>query len=167
VRVDSFAFLPRSFRALYDSAAPAAGEDEPVFTPFGPRLADATIALLSSAGLHAEGQDPFDAERERAEPTWGDPSWRAIPATAAQGTLGMTHLHVNERDILADHEVALPLRGLETLVMEGMVGTRTASHISVMGYQEAGLRGWRTETAPAIIDQLRDEGADGVVLAPV
>jgi hypothetical protein len=82
------AFLPRSFRGLYESASPAPGEERPVWTPFEPRLADARIALLSSAGLHVDGEQPaFDVERERREPTWGDPSWRAIPGDAMQGSL--------------------------------------------------------------------------------
>jgi hypothetical protein len=42
-----------------------------------------------------------------------------------------------------------------------------ASHYSVMGYQEAGLRVWRSETAPAIAERLRDERVDGLILAPV
>jgi hypothetical protein len=39
--------------------------------------------------------------------------------------------------------------------------------VSVMGYQQYGLKEWRTQTAPRIVDLLREEGADGVVLAPV
>jgi D-proline reductase (dithiol) PrdB len=168
VRVDSFAFLPRSFRGLYETATPAPGDDEPVWAPFEPRLAAARIALLSSAGLHVAGaQEPFDGERERREPTWGDPTWRAIPGDAPQGGLGMMHLHVNNEDVLADHEVALPLRALRALAEEGVVGNATATHLSVMGFQEAGLRGWREETAPAIVDVLRAEEADGLILAPV
>lgn len=168
MRVDSFAFLPRSFRVLYDSATPAPGDDEPVWAPFDVRLADSSIALLTSAGLHvAATQAPFDAERERREPTWGDPSWRVIPGDAAQGTLGMTHLHVNNDDVLADHEVALPMHGLRALAQEGVVGQAAASHVSVMGYQEAGARVWREQTAPAIVEHLRDERVHGLVLAPV
>jgi D-proline reductase (dithiol) PrdB len=168
MRVDSFAFLPRSFRPLYESASPAPGEDQPVWAPFGPRLAEARIALLTSAGLHVDGeQQPFDAARERREPTWGDPSWRVIPGDAPQGALAMTHLHVNSEDVLADHEVALPLRGLRALADGGVVGAATSTHVSVMGYQEAGLRTWREETAPAVVGHLRAERADGIVLAPV
>ena len=48
--VDSFVFLPRSFRSFYESPHPAAGEDHDVWTPFEKRLSEATIALLSSAG---------------------------------------------------------------------------------------------------------------------
>jgi hypothetical protein len=79
----------------------------------------------------------------------------------------MTHLHVNNDDILADHEVALPLRGLAALASEGVVAGGIDRHVSVMGYQQAGLRAWRDETAPAVVDHLRHEHADGVVLAPV
>lgn len=168
VRVDSFAFLPRSFRALYADVPPFPGEEHPVWAPFEPRLADARIALLTSAGLHVEGhQAPFDAERERQEPTWGDPTWRAIPSDVAPGALGMTHLHVNDADVRADHNVALPTAVLGQLVADGVVGSATPRHASVMGYQEAGLEVWRATTGPEIAAMLREDGADGVVLAPV
>ncbi len=78
----------------------------------------------------------------------------------------MTHLHVNPADVLLDHEVALPLRALDHLVRERVVGASAATHISVMGYQRAGLDDWRSTTGPEIVARLRDEGADGVVLAP-
>jgi hypothetical protein len=168
VRVDSFRFLPRSFRPLYESPQPLEGEADVVWAPFEPRLADATVTLVSSAGLSLRGvQAPFDADRERREPSWGDPSWRRIPRRTAQGELEMTHLHVNPADVIADHEVALPLRALEALVADGIVGSSAADHVSVMGYQAAGLEVWRATTAPEIVEMLRDEGVDGVVLAPV
>ena len=68
---------------------------------FEKRLATASIALLSSVVLYvAAGQEPFDLDRERAEPTWGDPSCRVIPRDA--GVLAMAHLHVNDTDVRAD-----------------------------------------------------------------
>jgi hypothetical protein len=36
-----------------------------------------------------------------------------------------------------------------------------------MGYQQAGLDAWRTQTAPAIIELLRDQRTHGVVFALV
>jgi D-proline reductase (dithiol) PrdB len=166
VRVDSFRFLPRSFRPLYENVA--APEGEPAWTAFEPRLAAASIALVTSAGLHLDGVQPgFDLERERREPAWGDPSWRRIPATVGAGALGMCHLHVNPTDILADHNVALPLDRLAELAADGVVGAVAPEHISVMGYQERSLEGWRTRTLPEVVELLRTEGADGVVLAPV
>ena len=168
MRVDSFRFLPRSFVPLYETAEPLEGERDNVWTPFEPRLADATIALISSAGLSVAGeQEPFDLEREKREPTWGDPGYRAIPNDLGERRLAMSHLHVNNADTLADRNVSLPLDVLNDLAAEGFVGAAARAHFSVMGYQQAGLDAWRQETAPAIARQLRDEGADGVILAPV
>ena len=168
MRVDSFRFLPRSFVPLYEHVAPLEGERDAVWAPFEPRLADATIALISSAGLSLAGeQEPYDLDRERREPTWGDPSHRVIPSDLGERSLAMSHLHVNNADTLADRNVSLPLDVLNDLVSGGVVGSAAASHFSVMGYQQAGLETWRTQTAPAIVDVLRAEGADGVILAPV
>lgn len=143
------------------------GEDAPVFAPFEKRLAESTIALLSSAGLYLKDEQPsFDLDGERADPGWGDPTWRAIPRDTPQGALGMAHLHVNPDDTLTDHEVSLPLRTLDGLVADGIVGASAPTHYSVMGYQRAGLEEWRTTTAAEIIERLRDEHVDALALAP-
>ena len=165
--VDSYRFLPRSFRPMFENAQPLPGEDEPVWAPFETRLAESTIALLTSAGLSVEGeQQPFDLDRERAEPTWGDPTHRVIPHDAS-APLAMSHLHVNSADVLADRNVALPVDLLDELVAEGRVGAAAERHVSVMGYQQFGVEVWRNETAPAIVEVLRDQRVHGVVLAPV
>ena len=166
--VDSYRFLPRSFVPLYSEAAPAPGDEGEVWAPFEKRLARARIALLTSAGLYLEGtQPPFDGEREKAEPTWGDPTHRVLPSPLEPAALGMMHLHINHEDVLADPEIALPVRSLAALVEEGRVGSVAPLHVSVMGYQQAGLEVWRRETAPAIIELLRDQETDGLILAPV
>ena len=166
--VDSYRFLPRSFVPMYANAQPIDGEADVVWAEFGPRLADARIALITSAGLFLKDEQPtFDGERERNEPTWGDPTHRVLPSDVTSGALGMMHLHVNNSDVLADHNIALPTDLLDDLAEEGVVGGSTAHHVSVMGYQQAGLDVWRRETAPAIAALLREDGADGVVLAPV
>lgn len=166
--MDSYRFLPRSFIPMYSGTTPAPGDEGTVWAPFEKRLADAQIAVLTSAGLYLEGeQAPFDGEREKAEPTWGDPTHRVLPAPLDGRRLGMMHLHVNPDDVLADPEIALPVGGLADLVGDGRVGAVAPSHFSVMGYQQAGLEGWRRETAPAIVERLRAERTDGLILAPV
>ena len=165
--VDSYRFLPRSFLPLYQNAQPLAGETDPVWTPFAPRLADARVALLSSAGLSIAGeQEPFDLERERNEPTWGDPTHRVIPH-GTTASLDMSHLHVNNEDVRADRNVALPMDALDDLVTDGIVGSAGDHHVSVMGYQQHGVEVWRTTTAPEVVELLRDDRVDGLVLAPV
>ena len=168
MRIDSYRFLPRSFRPLYAQPARLPGEDGPVWADAPRRLAETAVTLLTSAGLYVEGeQASFDVERERREPAWGDPGWRRLPGQVPPGALGMSHLHLNHADILADRNVAFPVDVLDELVDELVVGGATAEHASVMGYQEHGLTGWREETAPAIVSFLREQGSDAVVLAPV
>jgi D-proline reductase (dithiol) PrdB len=168
VLVDSYRFLPRSFVPLYENPVPLDDERDPVWAPFEGRLSEASIALVTSAGLSIEGEQPrFDTERETREPMWGDPSYRVLPHDLGSRRLVMSHLHVNDADVLADRNVALPIDILDELVADGRVGSAAPAHVSVMGYQEAGLEVWRHETAPAIVDLLRSQGTTGVVLAPV
>ena len=165
--VDSYRFLPRSFRPFYEGRGPFRGEEEPVWTPFTKRLHEARIALLTSAGVFMrEGQQPFDLEREQSHPEWGDPSWRAIPARAGAKDIGVTHLHINTADIQSDPEVALPSHLLAQLAVEGVIGAAAETHFAVMGYQDRHLSDWREKTAPEIAAGLRDEQADGLILAP-
>jgi D-proline reductase (dithiol) PrdB len=167
VIVDSYRFLPRSFRPLYEDRGPFPGEEAPVWAAFDKRLAESRIALLTSAGMYLkEGQPPFDVEHERADPEWGDPSWRLIPATARPDELAVAHLHINDEDLLSDPEVALPMRLLADLATEGMVGRAASHHIAVMGYQDRALTEWRQKTAPAIVEVLQSESVDGLILAP-
>jgi D-proline reductase (dithiol) PrdB len=167
MKVDSYRFLPRSFRSFYEGRGPFPGEEEPVWAPYEKRLEQSRIALLTSAGLYLkETQPSFDVERERANPEWGDPTWRSIPATAGPGDLAAAHLHINDEDMLADPEIALPARLLEQLAAEHVIGSATSEHLSVMGYQERSLEGWRDKTVHEITSQLRDQEADGLILAP-
>ncbi len=138
-----------------------------MWAPFAKRLADSRIALLTSAGIYMkQNQPPFDLDREQSHPDWGDPTWRSIPATALAHDVAVAHLHINEDDLLADPEIALPMHLLSELVREGVVGGAVANHVAVMGYQDRGLSDWHTTTAPAIVSHLRDQGADALVLAP-
>ncbi|HEX9364192.1 MAG TPA: hypothetical protein VGA47_10460 [Candidatus Dormibacteraeota bacterium] len=165
--VDSYRFLPRSFRPLYEGRGAFPGEEEPVWTTFPKRLADSRIALLSSAGIYLKAsQDVFDVEREKAHPEWGDPTWRSIPATVGPEDLGVAHLHINDEDLIADPEIALPLRGLQQLVDEGLVGAATEKHVTVMGYQDRSLTDWHRTAAGEIVAHLREQGAEGLLLAP-
>lgn len=171
MQVDSYMFLPRSMRPLYEEPEQVEGEQDPVWAEFEPRLSDARITLLTSGGLYlGDEQEPFDGERERREPTWGDPTYRLIPHGVEQDRCAMMHLHVDNDAVLADRNIALPDAVLDELAADGVVGGATDQHVSVMGYQgygEDALGAWREETAPAIVEHLRDMRTDGIVLAPV
>jgi D-proline reductase (dithiol) PrdB len=163
--VDSYAFLPRAFRPIYE-AAPR-HDHAPVWADFETPLREARIGLLSSAGIFlAEGQEPFDVERERREPTWGDPTLRVIPNDVTQSQIDATHLHINTADLLADMNVAMPIDRLAELAADGTIGSASPEHYSVMGYQENGAEVWRTTTGPEIAARCHAADIDALILAP-
>jgi hypothetical protein len=167
VNVDSYRFLPRSFRPMFEGVGPFPGEEAPVWASFEKRLAQSRIELLSSAGIYLKDSQPaFDLEHEQTHPDWGDPSWRPIPANAKPADIRVAHLHINDEDLLVDPEIALPAHLLDGLAVEGTIGGATAEHLSVMGYQDRSLVGWRDTTARALVAHLRDQNADGLILAP-
>lgn len=163
--VDSYAFLPRAFRPMYE-AAPTF-DHEPVWASFDKPLAAARVALLSSAGIFLAGeQEPFDVERERREPTWGDPTLRVIPNDVTQSRLDATHLHINTADLLTDMNVALPIGRLNELAADGVIGSAAPEHFSVMGFQQEGAEVWRTTTGPEIAARCHAAQIDALILAP-
>lgn len=163
--VDSYAFLPRAFRTMFEAAPQF--DHEPVWASLGKPLAEAKIGLLSSAGIHiVDEQEGFDVDRERQEPTWGDPTLRMIPADVAQVDIGATHLHIRTDDLLADVDVALPINRLNELVADGTIGAAAPEHFSVMGFQEDGAEVWRTVTGPEIAARCHAAEIDALILAP-
>ena len=163
--VDSYAFLPRAFRPMYEAAPQF--EHEPMWAEFGMPLAEARIGLLSSAGMFLSGeQKPFDVERERQEPTWGDPTLRIIPNDVTQAQIDATHLHINTADLLTDLNVALPIDRLNEFADEGIIGSASPEHFSVMGFQQEGAEVWRTTTGPEIAARCHLLDIDALILAP-
>ena len=141
--------------------------DGPVWAPFEKPLAEATLAVLSSAGIFLpDTQESFDVERERREPHWGDPSWRAIPRDVSQDRIDAAHLHINTEHVKRDVGVALGLRALAALEADGVIGRLATENYSVMGFQQAGCEVWQSKTGPEIAGRLRDAAVDALLLAP-
>ena len=142
-------------------------EHVPAWAEFTKPLEDARIGILTSAGvfLPAE-QSGFDVERERREPTWGDPTMRTIRSNVSQSELGATHLHIRTDDLLHDIDVALPLNRLNELVDEGWVGSAASEHFSVMGFQADGTEEWLAITGPEIAARCHAGDIDALILAP-
>ncbi len=141
--------------------------DGPVWAPFEKSLSEATIAVLSSAGIFLrDTQKPFDVEREKREPTWGDPTWRTIPRDVSQDRIDAAHLHINTEHVKRDVGVALGLRALAALEADGVIGRLAKENYSVMGYQENGCEVWQSKTGPEIASRLRDANVNALLLAP-
>lgn len=163
--VDSYKFLPRSFRPMFENVHIEV--EGSVWAPFEKPLSEATIAVLSSAGIFLrDTQDSFDVEREKREPTWGDPGWRAIPRDVSQDQIDAAHLHINTEPVKRDLGVALGLRALAALEAESEIGRLAAENYSVMGYQKNGCEVWQAKTGPEIARRLREAEVDALLLAP-
>ena len=163
--VDSFKYLPKSFRPVFENTDIAV--DGTIWAPLEKPLAEAQIAVLSSAGIFLrDTQESFDMEREKREPTWGDPTWRAITRDVSQDRIDASHLHINTEHVKKDVGVALGLRAFESLEAEGVIGRLAAENYSVMGFQEPLCEVWQSKTGPEIIGRLRDAAVDALVLAP-
>ena len=108
--VDGFLFMPPALRAYISKDIP----DQPFsgripWTPLDKPISETTFTLLTSAGISMKSDPPFDMEGEKAEPLWGDPSYRRIPKTATENDIEVNHLHVNTDFIKQDINVMLPL----------------------------------------------------------
>jgi hypothetical protein len=167
VEVDSFRFLSPVVRRYYQLSR--VEKELPVpFTPLRRPVRESRFGLVTSGGLYHRGHDrPFDADRERREPSWGDPSFRVLPVDMDPADVGVSHLHINARDVLADMNVLLPVRRFSELAAEGRVGGVDPHAYSFMGYQgfPADLGGWKNTHGPAVRDALLAEEVDCVLLS--
>lgn len=164
--VDSFKYVSSLISRYYrlSSARP----ERPVpWTPLQKPLDQARFSLVTSGGLYHKGHEPpFDMERECAEPTWGDPTFRTIPTDIEQAQVGVSHHHINASGTLADVNVLLPVRRFQELAEEGTVGALAPHAYSFMGYQgfPADLTGWHEVYGPQVVEKMRAEEVDCVLL---
>jgi D-proline reductase (dithiol) PrdB len=166
--VDPWRFTGGFLKGVLSGGIPDEPSHPPIpWTPVTKPLAEAKVALLSTAGLSMKSDTPFDMEFERQHPTKGDGSWRRIAADASAATVDANHLHIDTGFIGQDLNVALPLDRLRELVAEGKVGAMAETHYSVMGYQGNDPSRLVEESAPAIAESLKNEGVDQILLTPV
>lgn len=164
--IDSFKWMPASLAAMYQNM-PVQREEPVPWTPLTKPLNRCRFALVTTAGIYVPGREPpFDAEREDREPTWGDPTYRTIPREARQAEIGACHLHINNRDILADVNIVLPLDRFRDMEEAGEIGSLAPTHYSFMGFQ-LNTTEWRERYAPEVAERLRQEEVDAVLLTPV
>jgi D-proline reductase (dithiol) PrdB len=145
-------------RTLSRLAAGAAFPDVTTipWAPLVKRVSQARIALITSGGLHLPDQEPFVLSN--------DPTYREIPRTTTQADIRVSHRGYDVSGPLEDMNCLLPLRRLEELESEGIVGslapTNYAFNGSVPKYEL--LEEWPHQAA----EQMRQEQVDAVLLTP-
>lgn len=164
--VNGFRFLPPKLSAWIRSFIPDGDfSGEIPFHPLSKPLSEARLALITSAGISLKSDPPFDMEREKAEPTWGDRSYRAIPRGTGATDTEVNHLHINLDYVKKDLNVMLPLDRMEEFVGEGTVGELAPTSYSFYGFQWENNEFLDTAIQP-MIDQMKTESVDAVFLTP-
>lgn len=97
------------------------GKQGPIpWTPLKCPLAEATVALITTGGVHLCSDKPFILK--------SDASYRAIPRTAMSADLCITHEHYDRRDAARDLNLVFPLERLLELEVQGIVGHVAETH---------------------------------------
>jgi len=124
-------------------------------------LSSSRLVLITSAGSYLAGsQQPYDA----ANPL-GDYSIRTYPSSTPLDALGIAQEHYDNSAVNTDRQVLIPLRLLEDMVSEGLVGELSDNVISFHGYQPDVTR-TISETIPAIVAAAKKERASAALLVP-
>ena len=164
--VDGFRFLPPSLSAWFSKDIPDADFSGHIpWTPFDKSLNETTFALMTSAGINFKADPPFDVEREKREPAWGDPSSREIPGTATEADIDVNHLHINTDYIKQDLNVMLPLARFREFEQDGIIGGLAPTSYSFYGYQ-MDPKVLLEETMPKVASKMKSEGVGAVLLTP-
>lgn len=122
----------------------------------GLRLAEARVALLSTAGLHRRGDRPFAV---------GESGYRLI-AGETMANVVMSHISTNfdRTGFQQDLNMVFPLDRLNELAAEGMIGSVAAYHYSFMGATDP----TRMEgEARRLSGLLKKDRVNAVLLVPV
>ena len=165
--VNGFYFMPPSLGAWIGRDIPAEPFDGHIpWTPLQKPINETTFALMTSAGISMRTDPPFDVEREKREPEWGDPTSRKISATAGPADIDVNHLHVNTDYIKQDINVILPLTRFKEFEKEGIIGRLAETSYSFYGFQPPYPKALLEETAPAVAADMQKEGVEAVLLTP-
>ena len=124
----------------------------------GPPLSERRVAIVTTAGLHLQGQDLFE---------FRDTSYRVIPGATPTNKIAMSHSSVNfdRSGFQQDINVVFPIDRLRELAEAGEIGAVADFHYSLMG------AGWEpheiADTAHQIAGLLEEDRVNAALLVPV
>lgn len=121
-------------------------------------LAEATVAVVTTAAVHHRGDDAF---------TFADTGFRTLHHGRTDLVLGHWSPNFDRAGFLADTEVVVPMRRLQELADAGTIGGVGPRHFSFAGNQDDSVSRVRLDSGPAVGELLAGDGVDVVVLTPV
>ncbi len=138
------------------------GQTVPEFDPPSlaspPPLAEATVAIVTSAALHRADQEMFDR---------ADTGYRVIDRADRELILGHWSSNFDRSAFLLDINSVYPIDRLEELAADGVIGAVAPRHVSFAGNQPDTVSELRLDTGPAAAAELRADGVDVAILTPV
>ena len=152
---------PQLSDRLIASFEPVASTDVP-WQPIQKPLRQATVALVTTAGIHHRDQAPFDMQ----DPL-GDPSFRVIDPNTITGDYRITHDYYDHRDADRDLNIVFPIARLLEMLADGCVGAVADKHFSFMGHIDGRHVNTLTDrSAPRVAYLLKSMNVDVVLLTP-
>ncbi len=134
--------------------------DAPAWADLKKPLNQCKVALVTSAGIYLNTQEPFDVESE-----FGDWSYREIPADSNPGDLKISDTHYDHSEADADINCIYPISHILTLKSEGVIKDVASNHYGFMGYVPDPEK-LIHETAPEVAQKLVEDEVDLVFLTP-
>jgi D-proline reductase (dithiol) PrdB len=123
----------------------------------GSALSQRRVAIVSSAGLVARGENPFRGR---------DADYRVIPADTRPDELLISHISVNFdcTGFQEDRNVVFPLDRLQELAAASVIGSVAQTHYSFMGATDPVQM---EPHARELAGRLKTDHVDAVILPPV
>ncbi len=163
---NGFRFLPPSLGAWIQAHIENGRFEGSIpWTPLPKALNELTFSLVTSAGINHKSDPPFDMEREKREPTYGDRSFRKIPRDTMSADIDVNHLHINTDYIKEDINVILPLERMAEFEAEGIIGRLAPTTYSFYGFQLEGDEFLNTAILP-MAEKMKAEDVEVVLMTP-
>ena len=121
------------------------------WAPLEKPLAECTVALISTGGVHLKSDPPFNLN--------SDPTYRVIPKNAQPADLAISHQAYDRTDALRDVNLVFPIQRLRELEAERVIGRLAAQHYGF------GLMGSAKELMPSLQEVATRLSAASVDLA--
>lgn len=141
---------------------PCLENDATPWMPPAQDLAHSKVALVTTAGLHRRGDQPF--ARDTAG---GEASYRVIPSDSPPAEVVQSHFSIgfDHTGIYRDLNVTFPMDRLRELAARGVIGSLSANYYSFMGALRDPSR-LIAETGPEVGRRLLAEGVEVALLTP-
>jgi D-proline reductase (dithiol) PrdB len=141
------------------------------WTPLPRPIEQCRLALITSGGLSRSEDEPFGpgvTPKEQAKSYTKfyerHPTFRVIPRDYPRERIRVSHASYDYSAVLMDVNVLFPLDRAEELEREGRIGELASENYSYMGMTQP--ERVDTELVPGLVDALRAQAVDAVLLTP-